>query len=55
LDEGEAALKFVREWPEGQAMVGRLASSRTNSEAARLLRSLYARLIQDLEGDLAGF
>lgn len=55
LDEGEAALRFVREWPEGRAMVGRLACSRTNSEAARLLRSLYSRLIQDLEDDLAGF
>lgn len=55
FDEGEAALKFVRAWPEGQAMVGRLACSRTNSEAARLLRSLYSRLIQDLESDLGGF
>lgn len=55
LEEGEAAARFVREWAEGQAMVGRLACSRTNSEAARLLKSLYTRLIQDLEEDLAGF
>ncbi len=53
--EIEAARLFIEKWPEGRAMVGRLTSSRTQADAARLLRSLYARLIADLEDDLAGF
>lgn len=53
--ELEAARQFVEKWPEGRAMVGRLTSSRTEADAARLVRSLYLRLVTDLEDDLAGF
>lgn len=53
--ELESARMFVERWPEGRAMVGRLTSSRTQADAARLVRSLYLRLVADLEDDLAGF